>query len=111
MDTNHNDSEGRGPSYAPPSADEILRFQQERAITVLFKRFLILLESIEDDHDAALNLLHDKLPVDLKVYVELADYLTEAKAARWRKTVLDAGNDTKRELAELLKSFDIKLRT
>lgn len=90
--------------------NEVLRFQIERNVTNLYKSFLVILETIEDEHANSLNLLHEKLPDNLKVYVELADYLTESKVNRLRKGVLDAGNDCRRELTDLIKSFNITLK-
>jgi hypothetical protein len=100
-------------SNLPPYSvdpEELLRFQIRRLVTVLFKSFLVILEDLGLDHDAALQLLYDKLPPEYRPYVELADYLTVDKGDRLRKKVLTAGNDCCRQIEEILKSFTITLK-
>lgn len=91
--------------------EELLRFQIRRNITVLFKSFLVILEDLGIEHDAALNLLYDKLPPEYKIYVELADHFTEEKGEVLRKKVLGAGNDCLRSIEDVLASFSITLKT
>lgn len=100
------------PNLPPLSVDpeELLRFQIRRNVTVLFKRFLEILEDLGVEHDAALTLLYDKLPADYKVYVELADYLTDEKADMLRRKVLGAGNDCVRQIEDILQSFSVTLK-
>lgn len=91
-------------------AEEVLRFQIRRNITSLFKSFLIILEDLGLEHDEALNLLYEKLPPEYKVYVELADYLSEEKSENLRKKVLGAGNDCFRQIEDVLKNFTITIK-
>jgi hypothetical protein len=97
-------------AYTPASADAVLRFQQQRILTTLFKGFLETLEDVEEDHNAALDKLVAALPPDLKQYVDLADHLTPEKGQQLRKRVLDRGNDSLRSLDELLKAFNISFK-
>lgn len=90
--------------------EELLRFQIRRNVTTLFKGFLILLEDLGLEHDEALQMLYDKLPQEYKVYVELADYLTEEKGEHLRRKVLGAGNDCCRQIEDILKTFTITLK-
>lgn len=90
---------------------KVLRFQHERIVKNLFKRFLVMLEDLGRDHDAALGKLHDALPEQYKPFVDLADYLDEAKAEILRSKVLGAGNDALRELGSVTDQFEISLRS
>lgn len=90
---------------------EVLRFQQHRIVTVLFRRFLEALEDLGLEHDEALSKLSAALPPEYQPYVDLADYLSPDKSKHLRKKVLDAGNDSLRSLDEVLESFDITFRS
>lgn len=93
-----------------PADADVLRYQQKRAITLLFKRYLELIDGLIVEHDDALAKLAENLPSEYVKYLNLADHLTEAKADLLRKHVLDAGNQTIRDLEEVLKGFTINLR-
>jgi hypothetical protein len=94
----------------PTTDEEVLRFQINRNITLLFKAELEMLEDIADEHDSAMQKLLNKLPKEFHQYVELADYLNEQKFANLRKRILGRGNDCIRSLEEVLKDFDIKVK-
>ena len=96
--------------YIPPSADEVLRFQQHRIVTSLFRNFLEVLEDVEEDHNHSLDKLVAALPADLKQYVDLADHLTPEKGQQLRKRVLDRGNDALRSLSDITNSFTIQFK-
>lgn len=96
--------------YYSVNPEELLRFQLKRINTVEFKAFLIMLDELAKDHDIAMQKLHDKLPSEFKDYVDLADYFTESKYDVLRKKVLDTGNDTYRNIEELLKQFEVKFK-
>ena len=65
-----------------------LSFQMQRKVKNLYKQFLFMLEDISaDGYD-----------------IEEEDF------QRYRKRILDHGNDTARELEEYLEKFDIKLK-
>lgn len=98
-------------AYTPAPADAVLCFQQQRIVTLLFAEFLQILESVENDHDIALDKLLKALPEQYRPFVDLADYLTPEKGQELRKRVLDKGNDTWRSLNDLVeKSFEVKFR-
>jgi hypothetical protein len=92
------------------TAEEILRFQIKRNITILFKQYLVMLEDIKTEHDIALNKLTSKLPPEFTDYVELADYLTPEKKEMIRKKILTVGNDCYRAVEEQLLNYKIELR-
>lgn len=89
---------------------EVLRFQQQRIITMLFRHFLVVLEDLGLEHDEALNKLAAALPPEYQPYVELADYLSPEKSKHLRKKVLDVGNDSLRSLDEILNSFNVTFK-
>lgn len=89
---------------------EVLRFQQHRIITLLFREYLTLLEDLGLEHDAALAKLAAALPPEYQTYLDLADYLTPEKSKHLRKKVLDRGNDTLRSLDDVLAAFTIEFK-
>jgi hypothetical protein len=89
---------------------EVLRFQQHRVITLLFRHFLTVLEDLGLEHDEALAKLTAALPIEYHSFLDLADYLTPEKSQRLRKKVLDSGNDTLRSLDDILESFTINFK-
>ncbi len=83
----------------------LLEAQLKRIITKLFKDFLIIAEDIRQDHLAVLSDMK-QFPQELLVKW---NYLDLAKYSRIRKKVLDAGNDSIREVKSALDHFDIVL--
>ena len=95
----------------PAPADAVLRFQQQRIITTLFTEYLLMLETLGNEHDIALDKLAKALPSDYAKFVDLADYLTPEKGQQLRKRVLDRGNDAWRNLHELVeRSFNVQFK-
>lgn len=90
---------------------EVLRFQQHRVITLLFRSFLITIEDLGVAHDEAMAKLAAALPAEYEKYLDLADYLTPERSKHLRKKILDAGGDADRALDELLNSFDIHFKS
>ena len=90
--------------------EDYLRFQIKRAVTTLFKQFLLQLEELGENHDEALGRLYEKLPEEYKKYVDLADYFSEEQGERWRKKVLDIGNETIRNLDDIINRLEVKFK-
>ena len=67
---------------------DFLKFQLRRKITNLYKRFLIILEDMNEYQYNNSDEAHQKA----------------------RKKILDEGNDTIRELEENMDQFDIRLK-
>lgn len=97
-------------SFVAPIPGDVLRYQLDRIVTNLFKGYLIMLEDLGDSHDEALAKLKAALPPDYRPFVDLADYLTEERGVALRKKVLDAGNDSKRDIFKLLDSFNVEIK-
>lgn len=91
-------------------AENVLRFQINRILSSLFKKYLIILEDMGIEHDIALQKLYDNLPEEYKIYVKLADYFGEEKYNLLRSKILDDGNDAYRQIEEQLKNFEIKIK-
>ncbi len=68
-------------------AKDFLKFQMRRKVTNLYKNFLFILEDSSD-----------------------SGYNSQEAYQRNRKRILDYGNDTIREIEELLQSADVKLK-
>ena len=67
---------------------EFLQFQVQRKVVSLYISFLFILEDLKaQGYD-----------IDEDMYL------------RWRKRVLDQGNDTIREIEDYLNNFDIRLK-
>lgn len=98
-------------NYTPAPAEAVLRFQQQRIITTLFTEYLILVESLSNDHDIALDKLAKALPSEYAKYIDLADYLTPEKGQELRKRILDRGNNAWRSLNDLVdQSFKVEFK-
>lgn len=71
-----------------PKIKEYILFQFRRKITNLYKQFLFILEDVS----------HSKYNISDESY------------QKYRKRILDAGNDTIRELEEDLNKLDFKIK-
>lgn len=78
---------------------EFILFQINRNIILLYKRYLTLIEDIQEEHVNMLNKLNSK--VDLQT-LKNVDYFDENKYNYLRKKVLDIGNETLREIDKTL---------
>ncbi len=87
------------------SEKALLEAQLKRAITRLFKDFLVIIDDIRQDHLGVLSEMKQFPPELLLRW----NYLDLAKYSRIRKKVLDQGNDTIRTAAELLGDFEVSL--
>lgn len=88
---------------------ELLEFQVVRSLTSTYKGCLILIESLQKDHDHQFDKLKKALPDHVDI-IEQAKYLDDAQFNFLRKKILDSGNDIKRELISYMDNFDIKIK-
>ena len=84
---------------------DLLAFQINRNIINLYKRYLNLLEDLQEEHVNMLNKLNKK--VDLET-LKNVDYFDENKYNYIRNRILDLGNDTYREIEKTLEFLDDK---
>jgi hypothetical protein len=92
------------------NGEDFLRFQVKRAVTTLFKQYLILLEELGENHDEAMARFDENLPEEYRKYINLADYLNQDQSDRLRKKVLDIGNETIRNLEEVVNRLDVRFK-
>jgi len=86
---------------------KLLENESGRIITRLFKHFLASIEDLKYQHLVALNRLNTELS---KEQIEILNYLDRDRYHMLRKRTLDSGNETIRDLHNLLENFDIKLK-
>jgi len=84
-----------------PKLKEFLLFQVHRNITSLYKRYLNLIEDIQEEHINMLNKLNNKVDQET---LKNVDYFDDNKYNYLRKKILDLGNETSREI---IKNFDL----
>lgn len=92
------------------TAESIAKFAIKRNVTNLFKSFLVLLETVEREHDEALRKLEAVLPPEHQNKVFLADHFTKAGLERLRKRILSDGNDCVRTIEAQISMLDIKFK-
>ncbi len=90
---------------------DVLRFQADKEIRQLFKTFLVVIEDLTVEHDAALGRIEAALPDQYKPYIRVADWLDETKASLIRSKILDAGNNCLRAIDGHIQNFDIGFKT
>jgi len=83
---------------------KIINFQLERRILSLTKNFLVLLEK-DKAYISRLEKLLEDAGFEDKTFKQGADLFKDA-----RKSSLDIGNETVRELQNLIEKFDIKIK-
>jgi len=84
---------------------EILTFQVHRNVVNLYKRYLNLVEDLQEEHLSMLNKLNKK--IDLET-LKNVDYFDENRYNYIRKKILDLGNETIREINKSLDFFENK---
>jgi len=82
-------------------------FQIQRNIIALYKRYINLIEDLQEDHINMLNKLNSK--IDLQT-LKNVDYFDENKYNYIRKKILDTGNETIREIERNLEKLNFTLK-
>lgn len=78
---------------------DLLSFQTHRNIINLYKRYLNIIEDLQEEHVNMLNKLNSKIDQQT---LKNVDYFDENKYNYLRKRVLDLGNETIREIDKTL---------
>lgn len=86
---------------------DYILFQINRHIVNLYKRYLNLIEDLQEEHLNMLNKLNKK--IDLETLKSL-DYFDENKYNYFRKKILDLGNETLREIDKNFEFLDLKVK-
>jgi len=90
-----------------PKLKEFLVFQVHRNIVSLYKRYLNLIEDIQEEHINMLNKLNSKIDQET---LKNVDYFDENKYNYLRKKVLDLGNETVREITKNLDLLNMEIK-
>ena len=88
---------------------DILQDRSEKHVKNLFKRFLCVLEDLQEDHQINFSKLKKALPQDYDDLLNQANYFDEDKMQYLRKKVLDMGNDSLRNHNEDIEKFTVIL--
>jgi len=86
---------------------EYVKFQIDRGIISLYKRYFEMIEDLHKDHLTLLEKVRDKTSDE---FVKNIDYFDTNKYNYIRKKILDAGNDTIRTIDTNLKSVNVTLK-
>ena len=86
---------------------EFLENESGRIITKLFKYYLASVEDLKYQHLVALKRLKTELSDE---QIEILNYLDTHRYTMLRKRILDNGNESIRDLHNLLENFDFKLK-
>lgn len=84
---------------------DLLTFQVHRNIVNLYKRYLNLIEDLQEEHLNMLNKLNSKIDQQT---LKNVDYFDENKYNYIRKKVLDLGNETIREIDKTIEFLEDK---
>lgn len=94
-------------SSDPQKIKEYIVFQINRNIINLYKRYLNILEDIQEEHTSMLNKLNKDLSIDK---LNNVDYFDDNKYNYFRKKVLDLGNEALRDIEKNFDFLDLKIK-
>ena len=86
---------------------DMISFQVHRNITNLYKKYFEISEDLLGEHKLFIGRLKN---LDDSSKVDLLDYFTEEKYNNIRKKILDAGNDSIREIEKSLEFVNITIK-
>ena len=93
--------------YHSDQLKELLAFQINRGIVNLYKKYFLIIQDLKQEHEVLLQ----KVAKETSPYFpQKIDYFTEDKYNYIRKKILDAGNDSIRELEKTLEIIDVKFK-
>lgn len=94
-------------SSDPQKIKEYIVFQINRNIINLYKRYLNILEDIQEEHSSMLNKLNKDLNIEK---LKNVDYFDDNKYNYFRKKVLDLGNEALRDIEKNFDFLDLKIK-
>lgn len=86
---------------------DYLKFQIDRSIVSLYKKYFEMVEDLHKDHLTLLSKVKEKTSED---FVKNIDYFDNNKYNYIRKKILDSGNDAIRNIDTAFKSIKITLK-
>lgn len=78
-----------------PKVKDYVSFQIHKSLVNLYKRYLNLIEDIQEDHHTMIDKISDKVDQET---IKNIDYFDNNKYNYLRKKILDIGNETIREI-------------
>ena len=88
-------------------AKKNLNKRSEHEISNLFKAMLSLLEDMKVDHDFHYEKLYQNIPKEHHNVISAANHFTPEKVAWIRKRILDAGNESIRNLYSEIDNYKV----
>jgi len=82
-------------------------FQIHRNIVSLYKRYLNVIEDMQEEHLNMLNKLNQKIEAS---FLKNVDYFDDNKYNYLRKKILDLGNETIREIEKNFDFMDLNVK-
>ena len=93
--------------YHSDQLKELLTFQINRGIVNLYKKYFLIIQDLKQEHEVLLDKIAQETSPD---FPQKIDYFTEDKYNYIRKKILDAGNDSIRELEKTLEVVDVRFK-
>ena len=93
--------------YHSDQLKELLAFQINRGIINLYKKYFLIIQDLKQEHEVLLEKVAQETSPD---FPKKIDYFTEDKYNYIRKKILDAGNDSIRELEKTLEVIDVRFK-
>ena len=93
--------------YHSDQLKELLTFQINRGIINLYKKYFLIIQDLKQEHEVLLDKIAQETSPD---FPQKIDYFTEDKYNYIRKKILDAGNDSIRELEKTLEVVDVRFK-
>jgi len=93
--------------YHSDQLKELLTFQINRGIVNLYKKYFLIIQDLKQEHEVLLEKVALETSPD---FPQKIDYFSEDKYNYIRKKILDAGNDSIRELEKTLEVIDIRFK-
>ena len=93
--------------YHSDQLKELLTFQINRGIINLYKKYFLIIQDLKQEHEVLLDKVAQETSPD---FPQKIDYFTEDKYNYIRKKILDAGNDSIRELEKTLEVIDVRFK-
>jgi hypothetical protein len=94
-------------NYHSDQLKELLTFQINRGIVNLYKKYFLIIQDLKQEHEVLLEKVAQETSPD---FPQKIDYFTEDKYNYIRKKILDAGNDSIRELEKTLEVIEVRFK-
>ena len=93
--------------YHSDQLKELLAFQINRGIINLYKKYFLIIQDLKQEHETLLEKVAQETSPD---FPKKIDYFSEDKYNYIRKKILDAGNDSIRELEKTLEVIEVRFK-